>query len=75
MGKSAGRGADPILLVILALAVAGAALALQGWRAHSPTIDLVPHYLDAVALVRDGVIPTRGTISSYLTYNPPARRG
>ena len=56
---------------VLLLAVAGLALSWQGWRARIPAIDLVPHYLDAVALIRDGVIPSRGTISGYLAYNPP----
>jgi hypothetical protein len=53
------------------LAACGVALAMQGWRTRIPTLDLVPHYLDAIALVRDGVIPSRGTISSFLAYNPP----
>jgi|SoiMethySBSTD1v2_1073268.scaffolds.fasta_scaffold00140_46 dolichyl-phosphate-mannose-protein mannosyltransferase len=59
------------LSAVLLLVVCGVALALQGWRGRIPTIDLVPHYLDAVAFVRDGAIPTRGTISGYLAYNPP----
>lgn len=62
---------DPALALVVLIAACGVALAMQGWRTRIPTIDLVPHYLDAIALVHDGVIPNRGTISGYLAYNPP----
>lgn len=71
MTPSSVRRRDPLLAVVLLLAVCGAALALQGWRSRIPTVDLIPHFLDAAALVREGVIPNRGTISGYLAYNPP----
>lgn len=69
--RAGGVRRDPLLAVVVLVAFAGTMLAWQGWRERVPTIDLVPHYLDALAFVRDGVMPTRGTVSSYGAYNPP----
>jgi len=49
----------------------GAILALQGWRRNAPTLDLVPHLMDAEALVQNGVIPDKGCLSSFGAYIPP----
>jgi hypothetical protein len=57
--------------LILIIALCGVGLRQHGWRASLPTMDLVPHYWDAGALVTRGIIPRRGTLNSYQSYNPP----
>jgi hypothetical protein len=65
------RRRDPLIVATLLLAIVGTMLAWQGWRQRMPTIDLVPHYLDALAFVREGIVPSRGTVGSSGAYNPP----
>jgi len=65
------RRRDALVVATLLLAVMGTMLAWQGWRQRMPTIDLVPHYLDALAFVREGIVPSRGTLGSSGAYNPP----
>ena len=62
--RAGGVRRDPLLALVVLVAFAGTMFAWQGWRERVPTIDLVPHYLDALAFVRDGVVPTRGTVSA-----------
>jgi hypothetical protein len=57
--------------VVAAAILVGALLALQGWRDRAPSLDLIPHLEDAEAFVRDGVIPTKGCLSSFGAYIPP----
>ncbi|MBI3979949.1 MAG: hypothetical protein HY331_17380, partial [Chloroflexi bacterium] len=57
--------------VVLVVAAAGLALAIQGWRARTPTFDLVSPILSAHALVSQGVVPDRGTLSGFGSFIPP----
>jgi hypothetical protein len=59
------------LLVVLLVACTGLVVSLQGWKSRTPTFDLVPHILDASALVSEGKIPMKGTLSSLVAYTPP----
>lgn len=71
MAEVATRRRDPLIVATLMLAIMGTMLAWQGWRQRMPTIDLVPNYLDALTFVREGIVPSRGTVGSSGAYNPP----
>lgn len=61
----------PGILCVVAVGAVGVALHMQGWAGCVTNVDLVPHARDAMALVRQGVLPERGCLNSLASCNPP----
>jgi hypothetical protein len=57
--------------MLAALAVIGSILTLQGWRDRPPAIDMVSYFRGAEELLRAGILPVHGDISSYGSFSPP----
>jgi hypothetical protein len=58
-------------VVVFLVAVAGILLAWQGWKSRTVLFDLVPHIVDAHALLAHGRLPDRGSLCSFASYIPP----
>lgn len=56
---------------LCAVAVIGLSLAHQGWRSRLLTFDLVPNADEAQALLTEGHLPQKGTLSGFASYTPP----
>jgi hypothetical protein len=59
------------MAVILPVAAAGLALALQGWRERIPAFDMLTYFNSAHDLLTKGTLARYGDISSYASFSPP----
>jgi hypothetical protein len=59
------------LLVVLIVAVIGALLALQGWKARTVAIDLVVDIDNAYQIAVNSRVPDKGVLNSFASYSPP----
>src|SRR5688572_2065502 len=57
--------------MLLGVAVLGLSLAFQGWRSRLLEFDLVPYVDETAALLAEGRVPEKGTLTSLASYTPP----
>lgn len=71
LDTSGRRNTAGCILVVLVVTATGLLFALQGWRTHIPTFDLLLDIDSARELITNGRLPDRGTLTSYGSYAPP----
>ncbi|RJP21881.1 MAG: hypothetical protein C4527_22780 [Candidatus Omnitrophota bacterium] len=59
------------LFLILLISTIGVVLGLQGWQSRVHGMDLTPCIDDAVEFWQDGILPEKGMLNSFASYNPP----
>ena len=57
--------------MLLGVAVLGLSLAFQGWRSRLLDFDLIPYVDETAALLAEGRLPEKGTLTSLASYTPP----
>lgn len=57
--------------MIIVIAIAGLAIALQGWRQRGPDEDVLGSMARAAALIEHGDVPKHGTLTDHNSARPP----
>src|SRR5919204_5057587 len=59
------------VIFVFFVALAGVALAVQGWRSRIPTFDLLTYIRSVHDLLASGALPRYGDLSSGGAFSPP----